>query len=182
MSRGCLWGHQVDLIKVIECVNGTPRETSQVQVSLVWYTHSACRCSQGFSEVFGWSAAVSMRNPSHGKEVAGSVGCSNAFTKLKEMPCVGTVAFLIFDSEGCNLLPLRKKWLHYITVFLQINFPDYAIILYIAELVWNYFPSYVMSCVVGKIIHVDIGLHYINTVFEFTGYVIYLYITELASD
>ena len=36
------------------------------------------------------------------------------------------------------------------TSLFRFNFPDYVIILYIAELVSNYFPNYVMSCVVAK--------------------------------
>ena len=47
-------------------------------------------------------------------------------------------------------IPLGPKLLHYITLLFRINFPDYVIIFYIAELVSNYFLGYVISCVVAE--------------------------------
>ena len=47
-------------------------------------------------------------------------------------------------------LPLGPKLLHYITLFFQINFPDYVIIFYITELVSSYFLGDIISCVVTK--------------------------------
>ena len=47
-------------------------------------------------------------------------------------------------------VPLGPKCLYYITLVFRINFPDYVIILYITELVSNYFLGYVICCVVTK--------------------------------
>ena len=58
-------------------------------------------------------------------------------------------------------LPLGPKLLHYITLLFRINFLDYVILFYITELVSKYFLGYVISCVVFKVNHMDIGLHYI---------------------
>ena len=50
-----------------------------------------------------------------------------------------------------ELLPLGPQLLHYITLLFRINFPDYVIILYITELVLNYFLGYsVICCFVTK--------------------------------
>ena len=57
-------------------------------------------------------------------------------------------------------IPLGPKLLHYITLLLRINFPDYVIILYITELVSNYFLGYVICCVVTK--HTMWALDYIT--------------------
>ena len=43
-----------------------------------------------------------------------------------------------------------KIFSHYRTLLFQMNFPDYVLTLYIAELVSNYFLGYVISCVVAK--------------------------------
>ena len=80
------------------------------------------------------------------------------------------------------LEPLGPKLLHYITLFFSINFPDYVVSVYIAELVSNYFSSYVMSCVVAK--HTMWASDYIAELFsnEFTGYVIHFAFPELAPN
>ena len=52
--------------------------------------------------------------------------------------------------DGAPKLPLGPKWLHCITLFFRINFPDYVILFYIAELALNYFPGCVISCVVAE--------------------------------
>ena len=87
----------------------------------------------------------------------------------------GHHTFRISSTIGAKMITLHNF------IFL-INFPDYVRIAYITELVWNYFRSCVMSCVVAK--HTMWTLHYITELFlnQFRGYVIYLYITELVSN
>ena len=47
-------------------------------------------------------------------------------------------------------IPLGPKLLHYIALLFRINFPDYVIILYMTELVSNYFLGYVICCLVTE--------------------------------
>ena len=61
--------------------------------------------------------------------------------------------FIIFELVSVILIlqvPLGPKLLHYIMLLFRINFLDYVIILYITELVSNYFLGYVISCVVTE--------------------------------
>ena len=68
--------------------------------------------------------------------------------------------------------PLGPKLLHYITLLSRITLPDHVVILYIAELVLNYFLRYVISCAVAK--HTMCTLNHITKMLSnfFTGYVI----------
>ena len=84
--------------------------------------------------------------------------------------------------KSVESIPLGPKLLHHITLSFRIDFPDDAIILYIAEFVSNSFLDYVISCVVAR--HTMWASDFITELFSnsFTGYVIYLYIIELVSN
>ena len=79
-------------------------------------------------------------------------------------------------------LPLGPKLLHYITLFVSNEFPRLCSNCLHCRIGFELFSSYVMSCVVAK--HTMWASDYITELFsnEFTGYAIYFYITELASN
>ena len=56
----------------------------------------------------------------------------------------------LYGNNCGRMVPLGPKLLHYITLLFRIKFPDYEIIVYIAELVSNYFLGYAISCIVTE--------------------------------
>ena len=77
---------------------------------------------------------------------------------------IKNVILRFYGSRGFLDIPLGPKSLHYITLLFRINFPNYVIILYIAELVSNYFLGYVISRVVTK--HTMWASDYITELFS----------------